>query len=166
MKKLPESFGIMRDAENPFKAMKFRVENPEHSRQIQERLFEMGYKWMGSTYPKIGDMSSLFLFTNDQGFITHQNDINWFNKRPNTETTLSDISPWQPKQGETIEVRDGTDSNWRLNEFLYYEPRADKPFVTFEDNAKTVFGWKFARPHNPHREEIERLKARLKELEG
>lgn len=28
-----------------FQAMKMRVESPEHSEQIQEKLFEMGYRW-------------------------------------------------------------------------------------------------------------------------
>lgn len=31
----------------PFKNMKFRVENEKHSKQIQEYLFSIGYKWDG-----------------------------------------------------------------------------------------------------------------------
>lgn len=34
----------------PFKDMKFRVENEEHSKQIQEYLFSIGYNWEYDNY--------------------------------------------------------------------------------------------------------------------
>ena len=37
--------GIQKEPKMQFKNMKFRVRNEEHSKQIQEALFELGYYW-------------------------------------------------------------------------------------------------------------------------
>ena len=46
-----------------FKAMKFRVESPEHSEKIQKKLFEMGYKWHDC--PILRFLDDPFLFTDE-----------------------------------------------------------------------------------------------------
>ena len=56
-----------------FKAMKFRVESPEHSKKIQKKLFEMGYRWRNArTSATVSDFQSEpFLFAEPDG------TINW-----------------------------------------------------------------------------------------
>lgn len=49
-----------------FKNMKFRVSTPEHSKEIQEALFEMGYKW-GGNCKVYNSQSSKFLYADDNG---------------------------------------------------------------------------------------------------
>lgn len=144
------------------KAMKFRVESPEHSRQIQERLFEMGYKWRHADRV-VSHTDKKYLSTDLDGEITWDDDDSYFNTQHRKETTLQDIQ-WRPKQGEMIEVRDYENSEWRINEFLYYEPRAEKPFVTFEKNMGCIFGWKHARPINTIQRDIDELQAKIDEL--
>lgn len=51
-----------------FQAMKFRVENEEHSRKIQEHLFSLGYDW--NNYGKtVRDMKIVGLYANNDGLI-------------------------------------------------------------------------------------------------
>jgi hypothetical protein len=47
-------------------AMKFRVNGPEHSKQIQEKLFEMGYKW-GAGGTRVQGNHARFLFAGGSG---------------------------------------------------------------------------------------------------
>ncbi len=45
-----------------FKNMKFRVKDEEHSKQIQEHLFSLGYRWIGNRNAVVyTDSSFLFL---------------------------------------------------------------------------------------------------------
>jgi len=48
-----------------FKNMKFRVFSSEHSKEIQEALFEMGYVWSGESKPKLDSTNFSFLYTKD-----------------------------------------------------------------------------------------------------
>lgn len=48
----------------PFKNMKFRVENEEHSKQIQEYLFSIGYNW------EYDDYKSTYQFTSSDWLLT------------------------------------------------------------------------------------------------
>lgn len=52
-----------------FKAMKFRVESPEHSCKIQKKLFEMGYRWYGEDRCAVDFQSEPFLFAESDGYI-------------------------------------------------------------------------------------------------
>jgi hypothetical protein len=53
-----------------FEAMKFRVKNPEESKLVQEKLFEMGYTW--ASYGAIVSYSDRdFLYTCYSGHITY-----------------------------------------------------------------------------------------------
>ncbi len=68
--------------------LKFRVHSPEHSKAIQERLFELGYKWCS------GDIKAIctelpFLFADNDGTIGHGSILDYFNAQLNhKETTL------------------------------------------------------------------------------
>lgn len=57
-----------------FKNMKFRVNSPEHSKEIQEALFEMGYKWYGQEVAEMIDSEYSeysFMYSYEDGTITH-----------------------------------------------------------------------------------------------
>jgi hypothetical protein len=80
-----------------FKAMKFRVESPEHSEKIQKKLFEMGYKWYGEDDTALDFQSEPFLFTEpDDGTIgwASSADEGFFIKDPNQEMQLVEITTY------------------------------------------------------------------------
>lgn len=52
-----------------FTNMKFRVRDEEHSKQIQEALFELGYGWSNSLCKNIKHLPYEFLFSNVNGEI-------------------------------------------------------------------------------------------------
>lgn len=143
------------------KAMKFRVKNPEHSKAIQERLFEMGYKWSGDSDSIIQKLDSDFLFAykSDMTITKMDSDESYFNKHEATETTLEEITEWTPKQGEMIEV--SMNKKWYSVKFIGID---DNYYVCLY--LDEYFGFKQARPINPIRREIEELKAKLNELEA
>ena len=77
-----------------FKAMKFRVDNPEHSKAIQEVLFELGYTWDILDNNNICYLKSPFLFAEAHGAIMHcsdEDDLDFYLKDGNTETTLAEL---------------------------------------------------------------------------
>lgn len=58
-----------------FKKMRFEVNSPEHSAQIQKALFSMGYKW-SSRGTTVQFCDRKYLFTDEDGYILHA--ISWF----------------------------------------------------------------------------------------
>ena len=62
-----------------FKNMKFRVENEEHSKQIQEYLFSIGYKWLGGSVYHVINSDARYFITSYDGNITWINNSNNFN---------------------------------------------------------------------------------------
>ena len=58
------------------KAMKFRVESPEHSEKIQKRLFKMGYKWYVG--PILQFLDAPFLFADEEGGLGWEDDPEYF----------------------------------------------------------------------------------------
>lgn len=78
-----------------FKAMKFRVDNPEHSQAIQEALFKLGYTWAcGWGNNDVRYLESPFLFAETQGVIMHcstEDGLLFYLEDKNTETTLVEL---------------------------------------------------------------------------
>lgn len=72
---------------NGFKAMKFRVNNEEHSRQVQEKLFEMGYRWWGAG-PNVSHTGDPFIYTRKDGLLSAGNSESFFREHENTECYL------------------------------------------------------------------------------
>ena len=71
------------------KAMKFRVRDAAHSVQIQNHLFELGYRWGSSpshAEPKYTEMP--FLYANADGTIAHSVSEGYFEKDENVECEL------------------------------------------------------------------------------
>jgi hypothetical protein len=144
------------------KAMKFRVESPEQSSLIQERLFEMGYEWnFSNTSNKsnktISYIGSPFILAKD-GRLTHCSDGVVFSNKPHQLTTIQDIQ-WQPKQGEMIEVsHSGTD--WEQEEFFCM----DGKIIVCKSSNYTYPAFNYARPINTIQREIDELQAKIDEL--
>lgn len=142
------------------KAMKFRVKNPDHSKAIQERLFEMGYKWFCNG-KKVSHQNAFYLVTTDYGNIEYGTSLDRFIDSAKTETTLEEITEWTPKQGEMIEVETQT-GKWSTRNLIM---KYNGEFLCELPNGG-FFSYSNARPINPIRREIEELKARLNELEA
>ena len=73
-----------------FKNMKFRVESPEHSKAIQELLFELGYEWCSSGKEYLF-FNEKFLFTHKSGQITYDKSTSVFKDNEGQERTLFDL---------------------------------------------------------------------------
>ena len=73
----------------PFKNMKFRVYSPEHSKEIQEALFEMGYKWNGHCEQSLLEHTNFnFTYTDEGGSILHGSWEPTFNQDTSDEFTV------------------------------------------------------------------------------
>lgn len=73
-----------------FKNMKFRVNNPEHSKQIQEALFELGYAWRKGGENVHCNWAD-YLYSSSDGKLTVGVFDNMFKENKNTECNLSDL---------------------------------------------------------------------------
>lgn len=73
-----------------FKAMKFRVESPEHSEKIQKKLFEMGYGWAQGARNSVQHTNHPFLYGNENGQIKYDKtgDLDYFMAYPHQEMQL------------------------------------------------------------------------------
>lgn len=70
------------------KALKFRVHSPEHSKAIQERLFELGASWFN-----VGVQSTnrSFLYVSDDLMIGQGDRYDYFISHSHQEATLDDL---------------------------------------------------------------------------
>lgn len=74
---------------NDLPDMKFRVNSPEHSKAIQNRLFELRLSWLsGDEFVK--NAESHFLYVNE-GNIHHGNSLHVFDTEEARETTLDEL---------------------------------------------------------------------------
>lgn len=69
-----------KEKEMQFKAMKIRVKDEEHSRLIQEALFEMGYEWASSVGRGYEFLRSPYLYTSNYGGIYYGESDYSFNQ--------------------------------------------------------------------------------------
>ena len=87
------------------KNIKIRVKNPEHSKKIQEKLFEMGYQWpFGEDNQVFSYVTRQFLFANSEGFITYGNTLIEFLKVRHPEVELVEKITYEFKEVEKREV--------------------------------------------------------------
>ncbi len=95
-----------------FKNMKFRVKDEEHSKQIQEHLFSLGYRWIGNRNAVVYTDSS-FLFTNNKGRLTQDYSIAFGEKHPYTEYQLKETKSYSLEEVKPIKsiVTLGVDLN-------------------------------------------------------
>jgi hypothetical protein len=81
-----------------FKNMKIRIKDEEHSRAVQEVLFDLGYSWVYGA--KLLSFPTEYIYTYSNGNITQdrgaynefENDaVEHFSNHKNTEVTLEDL---------------------------------------------------------------------------
>jgi hypothetical protein len=121
-----------------FKAMKFRVESPEHSKEIQEALFSMGYGWeqYGKEVKWIEDGNTyIYLNTDEDGILTRSwkdpdCDVTpsspFYHPEYTIKTTKSyELIPVEITKEETIELMGQKYSKKELEDAL----RSLKPIV-------------------------------------
>ena len=61
-----------------FKAMKIRIKDEQHSRLVQETLFEMGYRWSHHDQ-EIRYTDKAFIYTKHDGYLLYGNLVVCFN---------------------------------------------------------------------------------------
>ena len=83
--------------------LKFRVESPEHSKQIQKRLFEMGYRWSGHNDNGYIYTNKPFLYAEVDGKLSYGNTLSYFEDGSPEfkETTLKKILKESQRQIKT-----------------------------------------------------------------
>ena len=77
-----------------FKDMKIRIKDSEHSRAVQDCLFQLGFVWQGDREGEYWGHGThiLFFLTRKEGLIYHaDNDENYFNSSKNEEVTLEQL---------------------------------------------------------------------------
>lgn len=76
-----------------FKKMKMRINNPEHSKAVQEWLFEQGYSWGDGKRIKYTDSNYLFTNAHNNMGITHTNDEEEFKNIAYEEINVQHLDP-------------------------------------------------------------------------
>lgn len=82
-----------------FKAMKFKVNSPEHSEQIQKCLFQLGYMWRTDLLPEVRYTQYSAIMAYEDGKIYHSFMDEYFSKHENTEYFLEDLEAMLAEQG-------------------------------------------------------------------
>ena len=84
------------------------------SKEVQEKLFEMGCKWDGGTTDVV-NAHQPFLYVNNNK-ITCSTDMEYFSKHPNPEIKVDELLAMKVehefKTGEDVLVRDEDDDEW------------------------------------------------------
>ena len=86
------------------------------SKEIQEKLFSFGYKWLGGN--KVQFMEEPFLFISDDGRITYSDDMVYFKNCEETEITAEQILSLEL----TESYRPFKDKDECWNEMLKHQP--------------------------------------------
>ena len=126
------------EAFNFLKGKKTMVINEEQSREVQEKLFQAGFKWaFGGAKVKCTD--ALFLFTDDEdGIITLSCTARTFDESEKEFILPFDILGIEivekkPKFSykQEVLVRDGDEEEWAPAVFAYKSNQEHYPYVIF-----------------------------------
>lgn len=85
--------------EPQFKNMKIRIKDAEHSRLVQEALFDTGYRW-GFGCTKISYTDRAFIYTTSDGEILHGRSIDNFYTNKEEEVELVTTYSFKPVDQE------------------------------------------------------------------
>jgi len=69
---------------------KIKIHNPEHSKAVQERLFELGYEW-AENKKNVSYLSSAYITTYGIGNMLHGNALTNFQDSNKKQVTLDDL---------------------------------------------------------------------------
>jgi hypothetical protein len=113
---------IPRPTESPLpKAMKFRVKDEQHSRDIQEWLFSLGYSWPAERL--LDNLDKPHIYVSEEGYLSWDDDEEYFNTCENTEVTLEVTKQYHwsivdKPERETVELNGKTYYKEELEEAL------------------------------------------------
>lgn len=88
-----------------FKAMKIRIKDEQHSRLVQETLFEAGYRWSYGN-EEFRHTDKAFIYTEDNGYLLHGNLIGGFNADKSEEVELITTYSFKPVDQEAKRKRE------------------------------------------------------------
>lgn len=88
------------------------------SEEIQKKLFSFGYNWLENNNYEILFPEKPFLFINDDGIITHSENMNYFNNHKYTEITAEQILSLELTEC----YRPFKDKNECWNEMMKHQP--------------------------------------------
>lgn len=114
-----------------------RVYTDGRSKEIQKKLFEIGFKWLGNAN-EVAFLSSPFLFLNSDMSIGHENDMKFFKSHHFKEIKVDDIlsitiEEEKPKfkPFDKVLARDSYNDNWHADLFSHYNVgNSNYPFRT------------------------------------
>ena len=93
-----------------FKAMKIRIKDEEHSRLVQKALFETGYKWWSHSDQEIRYTDKAFIYTKNDGYLSHGVLIETFDADKAEEVELVTTYSFQPVDQEAKRKREEKES--------------------------------------------------------
>jgi len=85
-----------------FKAIKIRIKDEQHSRLVQETLFEMGYGWPNK---QVGYTSSPWLTTYEDGRLYYGEEMITFDSHENEEVEIVTTYSFKPVDQEVLRKR-------------------------------------------------------------
>lgn len=95
----------LKNMKDMFTNMKFRVNSPEHSKQIQEHLFTLGYLWVSESHAVVEKTDKPFLYANEDGRIKCGTLEYTFKDPLHKEYTLQEITSYTlVEKKETITI--------------------------------------------------------------
>lgn len=112
-----------------FKNMKFRVSSEESSKEIQNLLFEMGYKWPGASR-EICNLTKPFLYTDNEGYMTFGVFEDCFLQSKYKEFKIEHILHLVPKETKTITI---AGKNYDEELVKYWLENNSVPYIEEED---------------------------------
>lgn len=136
-------------------AMKFRVNSPEHSEQIQEKLFEMGYGWNRHS-KDFRHQHADFLFADEAGQVTFEgSDTEYFENHNLKECILTPQGTFAKvedyyKQPETLAVAGMSQDEIEQAIIKKYLPQGSYVLPLF-NSEKPPFGLKPKKEHDQQR---------------
>jgi hypothetical protein len=112
------------------------------SKEIQDKLFEIGFRW-GSGYNNVKNTDSPFMFVDDNSCFEIDSDMNFFKKYPYKEISADDILNIKldeelfPKNGDILFIKEEYSNEPWISIFKKLE---DKSIYTYIDlDIKTGF---------------------------
>lgn len=84
-----------------FKNMKFRVKDAEHSKQVQEHLFSLGYHWDDRSRG-VDYTDAAFLFTNRRGYISQTYNSGYGENHEHSEYRLRETKSYSLEEVKPI----------------------------------------------------------------
>lgn len=111
------------------------------SKEIQEKLFEVGFSWSYSGY-KVIEVDKPFLFIDKDMYLSHSTDMNYFKGSQKNEISAEEIiaitieGEYPFKTFDKVLIRDSERDEWKAGIFSHVSIKRTFPFVTINNCHK------------------------------